>query len=148
MVEYHHISAEDLSRLHQFGKKVLPSKLFGYVLHAKRICKGDILVADTEELEKMDASEIHATRLNAKTPMSGEKMVFPVANGTDKIYGDRVLRRSTFIRDRPNRVISGPFQGTYFTVNTLNPESNCTVRPKNISEFIPPARKIEFESCK
>ena len=40
------------------------------------IWKGDILVADIEELEKMDASEVHAGRLNAKevlTPKNGEK---------------------------------------------------------------------------
>ena len=30
------------------------------------IWKGDILVADIEELEKMDASQIHARTLNAK----------------------------------------------------------------------------------
>ena len=34
MVEYHHISAKDQSRLHQFGPKVLPGKFFGYVLYA------------------------------------------------------------------------------------------------------------------
>ena len=53
--------ARDLSRLHQFGKKVLPSFFLGNVLYAGRIWKGDILVADIEELEEMDASEIHAT---------------------------------------------------------------------------------------
>ena len=31
MVEYHPISAKDLSRLHQFGPKVLPGKFLGYV---------------------------------------------------------------------------------------------------------------------
>ena len=66
MVEYHPISAEDLSRLHHFGPKVLPSMFLGYALHAGRIWKGDILVGDIEELEQMDASEIHARRLNAK----------------------------------------------------------------------------------
>ena len=74
VVEYHLISAEDLSRLHQFGKKVLPGKFLGEVLYAVGIWKGDILVADIEELEKMDASEIHAERLNAKevsTPKNG-----------------------------------------------------------------------------
>ena len=34
MVECHPISAQDLSRLHQFGKKVLPGKILGYVLYA------------------------------------------------------------------------------------------------------------------
>ena len=50
----------------------------GYVLYAGRIWKGDILVADIEELEQMDASEINAKGLSAKevsTPMIGEKFM-------------------------------------------------------------------------
>ena len=72
MVEYHPISAKDLSRLHQFGPNVLPGIFLEYVLSAAGIWKGDIMVADIEELEEMDASELHARRLNAKevlTPM-------------------------------------------------------------------------------
>ena len=99
MVEYHHISARDRPWLHQFGKKVLPGIFLGYALSAGRIWKGDILVADSEELEEMDASEIHAKRLNAKevlTPMSGEKFIFPIADGTVKISGaDQDLKTST-----------------------------------------------------
>ena len=34
MVEYHPVSAKDLSRLHQFGSKVLPGVFLGYALHA------------------------------------------------------------------------------------------------------------------
>ena len=34
MVEYHTISVKDLSRLHQFGPKVLPSIFLGYALYA------------------------------------------------------------------------------------------------------------------
>ena len=52
--------------------------------------KGDILVADIEESEQMDTSEIHARRLNAKevlTPMKGEKFIFPIADGTVKLSG-------------------------------------------------------------
>ena len=57
MVEFHTISAKDQNRLHQFGyKKSLPRILIGYVC-AGGIWKGGILVADVEELEKMDASE-------------------------------------------------------------------------------------------
>ena len=67
-----------------------------------------------EELEQMDASELHARRLNAKevfTFMKNEThiktpeiFVFPVAGGTVKTAGgDRCLRPSTFIRDRPER---------------------------------------------
>ena len=107
MVENNHISAEVLSRQHQFGPKVLPGIFFRYALYAEGIWKGDILVADIEELEQMDASEIYARRLNAKevlTPMSGSKLIFPVADGTVKISGgDQVLRTSTLIRDRQDR---------------------------------------------
>ena len=55
------------------------------------------MVADTVELEKMDASEIHARRLNAKEVISAkicENCVFPVA---------QVLRTSTLIEDNPER---------------------------------------------
>ena len=34
MVEYHPISAKDISRLHKFGPKVLPGIFLGYVLYA------------------------------------------------------------------------------------------------------------------
>ena len=47
-------------------KKVIPGLFLGYALYVVRIWKGDILVADIEELEEMDASELHARRLNAK----------------------------------------------------------------------------------
>ena len=69
--------------------------------------KGDILPADIDELEQMDASEIHARRLNAKevsTPMKGDNFMFPVADGTVKTSGgDQRLRTSTLIQDRPER---------------------------------------------
>ena len=66
LVEYHPVTAKDQSRIHQFGKKVLPGLFLGYALYAEGIWKGDVLVADLEELETMDASEIYSKRLNAK----------------------------------------------------------------------------------
>ena len=66
MLEYHIISATGLSRLHQFGPKVLPGIFHGYALHAGWIWKGDILVADVEELEQMDASDLHAKKTQCK----------------------------------------------------------------------------------
>ena len=65
-IEYHLISARDLSRFHLFGKTVLPVLFLGYALYAGRTWKGDVLVADLEELETMDASEIYSKRLDAK----------------------------------------------------------------------------------
>ena len=97
----------DQSRLHHYGPKVLPRKCLGYALHAGGIWKGDILVADNEELEQMDASVTYAKIFNAKevlTPMSGEKFMFPIADGTAKLSGgDKVLRTSTSIWHRPDR---------------------------------------------
>ena len=60
LVEYHPITAKDQSRIHQFGKKVLPGLFLGYALYAGGIWKGDVLIADLEELETMDASEIYS----------------------------------------------------------------------------------------
>ena len=107
MVGYHLLSATDLSRLHQFGSKVSPGIFLGYAIHAAGTWKGDILVADIEELEEMDALEIHAKRLTAKevlTPLNGGTSIFPIADGTVKLSGgDENLRTSTVIRDRPDR---------------------------------------------
>ena len=107
LVEYYPISAKDQSRIHQFGPKVLPRKFLRHAMHARGIWKGDILAADIEDLEQMDASEIHARRLNGKevlTPMNGEKFLFSIADGTDKISGgDQVLRTPTLFHDRPDR---------------------------------------------
>ena len=66
LVEFCPISAKDQSRIHQFEKKVLPGLFLRYALYAGGIWKGDVLVADREELETMDASEIYSKRLNAK----------------------------------------------------------------------------------
>ena len=85
MVEYHPNSAKDLSRLRHFGPKVLPGIFLGYVLYAGGSWKGDI-----QELEVMDASELHARRLNAKevlTPQRSGNFMFPVADGTVKTPG-------------------------------------------------------------
>ena len=64
LVACHPISTKDQSRIHQFGKKVLPGIFLVYVLYQERIWKGDILIVDLEELKEMDASVIHAKRLN------------------------------------------------------------------------------------
>ena len=98
LVEYHPITAKDQSRIHQFGKKVLPGLFLGYALYAGGIWKGDVLIADLEELETMDASEIYSKRLNAKEvifPKQGE-FNFPIADGRIKTPGgDQELRTST-----------------------------------------------------
>ena len=106
LVEYHPITAKDQSRIHQFGKKVLPGLFLKYALYAGGIWKGEVLIADLEELETMDASEIYSKRLNAKEvifPKQGE-FIFPIADGRIKpLRGDQDLRTSTLVRQRPIR---------------------------------------------
>ena len=71
LVEYHPVTAKDQSRIHQFWKESLTWMLCTRV----KIWKGDTMVADTEELETMDATEIYSERLNAK------EVTFPKENG-------------------------------------------------------------------
>ena len=149
----------------------MPDIFLGDVLYAGGIWKGDIKVADIEELEEMDASEIYAKRLIAKevlTFVGGEQFIFPIADGTVKLSGgDQVLRTFTLIRDNPDRgevqenllgesnELHSPtphqedstrddeeskndfwtIQENSFFVITLNPESNCTCRNKNLFQF-------------
>ena len=124
LVEYYNISAKDQSRIHQFGKKVSPGLFLGYALYAGRIWKGDILVADIEELETMDASEIYSKRLNAKEVIFPKKLEkFPAADGGIKLpRRDQELRTSTLILERPIRGEShvdflGESEGVSFTTS-------------------------------
>ena len=81
-------SERDKARIHQFGKKVWPRI---YALSAGGIWKGDILVADIEELEELDASEIFPRRLNAK-----EVLITPQRRRTCKSCGrwfSNIIRR-------------------------------------------------------
>ena len=51
-------------------------------MYAGGIWKGDVLIADLEELETMDASEIYSKRLNAKEvifPKETGEFIFPIA---------------------------------------------------------------------
>ena len=73
MVENHPISMRAQSRLHQFGKTDLPGIFLGYALIAVKFWKGDILIADIEELENMDASEIYLRRFDAKEVLTSQK---------------------------------------------------------------------------
>ena len=106
LVEYYPKTAKDQSRIHQFGKKVLPGLFLGCALYAGGIWKGDVLIADLEELETMDASEIYSKRLNAKEVIFPKEKgkYFPIEDGRIKILGgDQELRTPTLIREHPIR---------------------------------------------
>ena len=81
-MQYHSISTRDLSRLHQYGKKLVLRIFLGYELIAGGIWKGNIQIADLEDLENLDASEIHLRRINSKEVLISQKGNEPDLNGT------------------------------------------------------------------
>ena len=63
--------------------------------------KGDVLIADLEGLETMDASEIYSKTKEVIFPKQGE-FIFPIEDGRIKTPGgDQELRTSTLVRPRP-----------------------------------------------
>ena len=91
MVEYHPISAKDLSRLHHFGKKVLPGIFHGYVLQG---------------LGKDGRIRNPCQETQCKGSVNGQKMMnfsfFPIAEGKVKLSGgEHFLRTSKSIRESP-----------------------------------------------
>ena len=79
------ISPRNMSRVHHFGNEVLPSIFLGHELIADGTRKGVSLIADLENLEKLDASE--STR---KEYSEDKKMMSSysfVADGTAKLSG-------------------------------------------------------------
>ena len=85
MVENHPISPKDQSRVHQFRNKVLPGIFLGCALIAGGICKGDILIADIEELEKTDASDMYPRRINAKEMLIRQKKMMNSSSQLQKV---------------------------------------------------------------
>ena len=88
-------------------KKVLPGLFLGSALYAGEFGRDDMLVADIEELETMDASETYSKRLNAKEvifPKEKGEFIFPIEDGRIKPFGgDQDLRASSLTRQRPIR---------------------------------------------
>ena len=104
LVEYHPTTAKDQSRIHQFGKKVLPGLFLGYALYAGGIWKGDVVIADLEELETMGASEIYSKKTQCERgDISPKKRIyFSNRRWTNQtLGGDQELRTSTLVRHRP-----------------------------------------------
>ena len=134
MVEYHPISPRDQSRIHQFGKKVLPGIFLGSELVAGEIWKGGILITDLEDLEKLEASEIYHRRTNAKEVLIRQKddeFIFPVAGGTTKLSGrDYEFREPTQRREPTVRRedLSRELQGESGESQTTDTTDDAEVR--------------------
>ena len=96
-IEYHLVSAKGQAEV-QLGKEVLSGIFTGCAWYARGIWKGDILVANIEELHNFHASEIHIERLNAKEvllPEQGDTCAFPCPDGSTKLAGkDHEVRTS------------------------------------------------------
>ena len=117
-MEYLPNSDRDKAIIHQFGKKVLTGIFLGYALILGEIWKGDILKADIEELEKLDASEIYPRRLNAKEVLITHKhgeFVFLVTDGSATLSGrdyefqESTLRRESTVRRENLKAIGKSF---------------------------------------
>ena len=86
------------------------------LLHAGGIWKGDVLIADLEELETMDASEIYSKKTQCErgdiSQTKGE-FIFPIADGPNQNLLEVIkeLRTSTLTRDRP---IQGESHESFF----------------------------------
>ena len=111
LVEYHVITAKDQSRIHQFGKKVLLGLVLGYALYAEGLWKGDIMVADLEESEKVILIFLENQR--------------GLFHHLTTRFRMPVKQLMTF----------GSCQETSYTAITLNLESSFTRREKNHSLF-------------
>ena len=125
LVEYHPITAKDQSRIHQFGKKVSSVLFLGYVLYAGRIWKGDILVVDLEELEKVDASEIYAKKTQCERGDNVQewfKIHIPCRRWKSKIFWRRSGPKNiNFDTGSPNsRTRSSRFSGRIRRVSTTS----------------------------
>ena len=96
--------AQNISRICILRGRNLERRHDGYCSR-REFRKGDILVADFEELEILGAAEIRVRILNAKevsTPKDGEKIILLVKDGQENpLGGDQVLRISTSFQDHP-----------------------------------------------
>ena len=111
------------------------------------IRKESTLVVDPEELEEMDASEIHAKRLNAKEvtlSKSGENYVFPVAGGIVKPPGGNQALNTHFPNDRNCEIC----QRTKITRAPCRRRIGGVVpRAENFGDLITAAHKILSDGC-
>ena len=97
------------------------------------IWKGDILVADIEKLEKMDASEIYPRRINAKEVHMERIFYILVADGTAKLSGrEHEFREPTRRREQTveSEDFSGKLQGEPEGVQPAEPTDDAEARAR------------------
>ena len=106
LVEYYPLTEKDQSRIHQFGKKVLPKLFFGYALYARWIWKGDALIADLEDLETIRIGNlIKKDSMRKRWHFPNKENLFFQSQMDESKHQeeDQELKTSTLIRQRPIR---------------------------------------------
>ena len=162
LVEHHPIPARDQSIIHHFGETVLPGIFLGYELVAEDDLEGDILIADLEDLEKLDASDIYPRRIDAKEVLiseTGDEFTFPVAEGTAQMSGrDHDFREPTPRREQTVRSEdfsteqhgeqgeSQPTESTDDAEARADKNPNMTLKPRN--DFFVHVRKLHISSSR
>ena len=106
LVEYQLITAKDRSRIHQFGKRVLPGLFLGYALYAGENLEGWHTgcrpwgVGDDGRMANLLKKELMRKRWYFQKETG--KFIFPVADGRINLSGrDQELRTPTLIREHP-----------------------------------------------
>ena len=145
MVEYHPVSTKDMSRLHQFGKKVLPGIFLGYALNAGESGKE----AFRSRTLRSWKGWMHQKSTQKDFPGRGWKSkIIWRRSGPENIHLDTATEKNTKICQENQKClhhhfkthfrvqvkherISLPFPETSFTAITCNQESNSTRRVKN-----------------
>ena len=134
MVQYRPSSPRDQANIFQFGKKVLPGIFLEYELIAERIWKGYFWIADLEELQKMNASDVYHRRTTAKEVLIRQKedeFKFPIAGGTAKLSGrDYEFRISTPIQEQSvkGEDLSAEIQGESGESQPVQPTDDAEAR--------------------
>ena len=97
LVEYVPVTAKDKSRVHQFGKKTVKRKVLRYVPRAGEGWSEDLMIADHEDVQESEASEVYVKRFTSRDVFVKGEYEFPCATGT--------LRLSS--RPRPSSTAEG-----------------------------------------
>ena len=102
-VEYNTVSAQDISRLHQFGPKVLPGIFLVYVLCAGESGKETLWSQTLKKWRRW--THLNSTPEGSmSTPQRSGNFIFPFAYGKVQIFGwEQRLRTSTFTQERLER---------------------------------------------
>ena len=107
LVEYYPISANDQSRIHQFGKKVLPGRFLGYALYAGEFGWVTYWLQTLRSWQRWThrkSTQKDSMRKRWYFPKKKENLFFQSQMDESKLPGgDQELRTSTLIRHRPIR---------------------------------------------